>query len=135
LADTATQSTTAAARPGTVTKGGVITSTVTTRDTGERKQMFGYTARHIVTTIETKSSPDACNPMDSRMGTDGWYIDAAFTLDCDIERAGEYRVPRQRSGCQDRYETKTVGAAKRGYAVWGKRTAARASRWLTNGPK
>ncbi|HSD48011.1 MAG TPA: hypothetical protein VLB87_15390, partial [Pyrinomonadaceae bacterium] len=29
-----------------VTKGGVITSTVTTRDTGERKQMFGYTARH-----------------------------------------------------------------------------------------
>src|ERR1051325_1016089 len=27
-------------------KGGVVTSTVTTRDTGERKQMFGYTARH-----------------------------------------------------------------------------------------
>src|ERR1700749_3768922 len=60
-----------------VTKGGVVTSTVTTRDTGERKQMFGYTARRIITTIETKSSPDACNPMDSKMETDGWYIDAA----------------------------------------------------------
>src|ERR1044072_5164547 len=33
-------------QPGAVTKGGLITSTVTTKDTGERKQMFGYTARH-----------------------------------------------------------------------------------------
>ena len=122
-ADTATQSTDAAARPGAVTKGGVITSTVTTRDTGERRQMFGYTARHIITTIEMKSSPDACTPVDSKMETDGWYIDAAFALDCDTERAGAYRVPQQRSGCQDRHETKTVGAAKRGYAVWEKMTS------------
>ena len=112
----------AGARPGTVTKGGVVTSTVTTRDTGERRQMFGYTARHVITTIETKSSPDACTPMDSKMETDGWYIDATFALDCDMERAGVYRVLQQRSGCQDRYETKTVGAAKRGYAVWEKMT-------------
>jgi hypothetical protein len=112
----------AGTRPGTVTKGGVVTSTVTTRDTGERRQMFGYTARHVITTIETKSSPDACTPMDSKMETDGWYIDATFVLDCDMERAGAYRVPQQRSGCQDRYETKTVGTAKRGYAVWEKMT-------------
>jgi hypothetical protein len=112
----------ASARPGTVTKGGV-TSTVTTRDTGERKTMFGYTARHIITTIETNSSPDACTPLDSKMETDGWYIDAAFALDCDIERAGAYHMPQQKSGCQDRYETKTVGAAKRGYAVWEKMTS------------
>src|SRR5829696_7410917 len=52
------------------TKGGLITSTITTRDTGERKQMFGYTARHIITTIETKSAPDACTPIDTRMETD-----------------------------------------------------------------
>lgn len=111
-----------AAQHGGVTKGGVVTSTVTTRDTGERKQMFGYTARRIITTIETKSSPDACNPMDSKMETDGWYIDAAFALDCDSARAGAYHMPQQRSGCQDRYETKTVGAAKRGYPVWEKMT-------------
>jgi hypothetical protein len=123
-ADTAPQATTAAAaRPDAATKGGVITSTVTTRDTGERKQMFGYTARHIITTIETKSSPDACTPMESKMETDGWYIDAAFALDCDVERAGAYRAPQQRSGCRDRYETKTVGAARRGYAVWEKMTS------------
>ena len=104
------------------TKGGIVTSTITSRDTGERKQMFGYTARHIITTIEMKSSPDSCSPMNSRMETDGWYIDAAFALDCDIERAAAYRAPRQGGGCQDRYETKQVGAAKRGYPVWEKMT-------------
>lgn len=111
-----------AAQPAGVTKGGVVTSTVTTRDTGERRQMFGYTARRVITTIEIKSSPDSCDPTDSRMETDGWYIDAAFALDCDAGRAGAYQMPRQRSGCQDRYETKTVGAAKRGYPVWEKMT-------------
>jgi hypothetical protein len=123
-ASEASQPTTQAAnsQPVGVTKGGVITSTVTMRDTGERKQMFGYTARHVITTIETKSSPDACTPMESRMETDGWYIDAAFALDCDIERAGAYHVPQQKSGCQDRYETKTIGAARRGYPVWEKMT-------------
>src|SRR3712207_3499467 len=47
---------------GTTTKverkqGGLVTSVITTKDTGERKQMFGYTARHLIITIETKSSP------------------------------------------------------------------------------
>jgi hypothetical protein len=104
------------------TKGGLVTSTVTTRDTGERKQMFGYTARRIITTIETKSAPDACTPVDSKMETDGWYIDAAFALDCDLERAGAYQNRRQTGGCQDRYQMKTVGSAKRGYPVYEKMT-------------
>ena len=104
------------------TKGGLVTSTVTTKDTGERRQMFGYTARHIITTIETKSSPDSCSPLNTKMEMDGWYIDAAFALDCATERAGAYRAPQQAGGCQDRYETKQVGAAKRGYPVWEKMT-------------
>jgi hypothetical protein len=104
------------------TKGGLVTSTVTTRDTGERKQMFGYTARRIITTIETKSSPDACTPIDTKMETDGWYIDAAFALDCDLERAGAYQNRQQAGGCRDRYQMKTIGAAKRGYPVYEKMT-------------
>src|SRR6185437_7295844 len=65
-----------------VKKGGVVTSTVTTKDTGERKQMFGYTARHIITTMEMKSSPDACSQNNTKIEIDGWYIDATFALDC-----------------------------------------------------
>jgi hypothetical protein len=104
------------------TQGGVVTSTITTKDTGERKQMFGYTARHLIITIVMKSSPDSCNPVDMKMETDGWYIDAAFQLDCDAERSGRYYNPQQAGGCRDRFEMKQVGTAKRGYPLWEKMT-------------
>jgi len=107
-------------QPGTTKKGGLVTSTVTTRDTGERKQMFGYTARHIVTTMVTDSSPDACSPLKSKMQIDGWYIDAAFALECDSAQAYKSYRPQTASGCQDRYETKQVGLAKKGFPVWEK---------------
>ena len=109
-------------QPGTTKKGGVVTSTVTTRDTGERKQMFGYTARRIITTMVTDSSPDACSPTKSKMEIDGWYIDAAFALDCDMSQAYKSYKPQSATGCQDRYETKQVGLAKKGFPVWEKMT-------------
>src|SRR4051794_21271046 len=43
--------------PAKTTKGGVITYIVNSTDTGERKQMFGYTARHIKSSMTTESSP------------------------------------------------------------------------------
>src|SRR5215207_9554414 len=104
------------------TQGGLVTSVITTKDTGERKQMFGYTARHLIISIETKSSPDSCNPVDSKMETDGWYIDAAFQLECDAERATRYYNPQQTGGCRDRYEMKQIGTAKRGFPLWEKMT-------------
>jgi hypothetical protein len=104
------------------TKGGVVTSTVTTKDTGERKQMFGYTARHIITTMEMQSSPEACTQTKTKMQIDGWYIDAEFALECDSGVAYRPYTPPNSGGCQDRYVTKQVGAAKKGYAVWEKMT-------------
>src|SRR5688500_17925690 len=65
------------------TKGGVVTSIVTTTVTDERKQIFGYTALHIITTMEPEASPYACSQQKSKMQIDGWYIDAAFALECD----------------------------------------------------
>jgi hypothetical protein len=109
-------------QPGTTTRGGVVTSTVTTKDTGERKPMLGYTARHIITTMETESSPDACSQNKSKMQIDGWYIDAAFALDCDSGVAYKPYTPPSSGGCQDRYVTKQVGVAKKGYPVWEKMT-------------
>ncbi len=109
--------------PGVVTKGGVVTSTVTTKDTGERKQMFGYTARHIITTMVMESSPDACSKTNMKMEIDGWYIDAVFALDCDSNRQySAYRPQPHAGGCRDRYETKTIGMAKKGFPVWEKMT-------------
>jgi hypothetical protein len=101
----------------------VVTSTITTRDTGERKQMHGYQARHIITTMVIESSPDACSQTKTKMEIDGWYIDAAFALDCDMGGAySNYQPPPTPGGCRDRYQTKTIGTAKKGFAVWEKTT-------------
>lgn len=119
---TANTTATNTATPSAVTKGGVVTSTVTTKDTGERKQMFGYTARHIITTMSIESSPDACSQNNTKMEIDGWYIDATFALNCDSNRQYTYRPPTTAGGCRDRYETKTIGTAKKGFPVYEKMT-------------
>jgi hypothetical protein len=121
-AATTSNNATAAPQPGVTKKGGVVTSTITTKDTGERKQMLGYTARHILTTMEMKSSPDACSNVNMKMEVDGWYIDAAFVLDCDMNQAYANYRPHASGGCRDRYESKTIGTAKKGYPVWEKTT-------------
>ncbi|HYP01815.1 MAG TPA: hypothetical protein VER76_16615 [Pyrinomonadaceae bacterium] len=100
-----------------VRRGGIITSTFTSTDTGERKKMFGYTARHIKTSIVTESSPDACQVSRSRMETDGWYIDAAFALDCDYAAGMSFMRSTEPGGCRDQYRSKQVGVARLGYPV------------------
>lgn len=118
----ATEKPAAQQKDNVVRSGGVVTTTVTTKDTGETKKMFGYLARHIITTMETVSSPDACAPSNTKMQIDGWYIDAAFVLDCQYDNyKGGYNA-YQKSGCQDKYNMKNVGSAKKGYPVYEKMT-------------
>lgn len=107
---------------GVVQAGGRVTTTITTKDTGERKQMFGFIARHLIITMETTSSPDACNKTSTKMQTDGWYIDAEFALDCDYGYQNYHRNSAKNGGCRDKYDIKTVGTAKRGYPVYEKMT-------------
>jgi hypothetical protein len=102
-------------------KGGVVMTTITTKDIGERKQMFGYMARHIITQMTTESSPEACQKIKSKMEIDAWYIDAAFGLDCNMNNGYQNYNRADQSGCQDRSEVKQIGAAK-GYPVWTKTT-------------
>src|SRR5919198_1701011 len=64
--------------PTQTRRGAVVQITESIVDTGERKQMFGYTARHIKTTRVTDAPPEACNPGHTETETDGWYIDLAM---------------------------------------------------------
>lgn len=107
---------------GVIRAGGTVTTTVTVKDTGERKQMFGYTAKHLIITMETVSSPDACAKNNYKMQTDGWYIDAEFALDCNQYAQYQSYNPKSKPTCQDKYQMKTVGTAKRGYPVYEKMT-------------
>ncbi len=107
---------------GAAVKGGTVTMTVKTKDTGERKQMFGYTARHLIITIETLPSVDACNRSGSKMVSDGWYIDFEDQFDCDNLSGGYQNGYTPKQGCQDKYTIKNIGTAKRGYPVYEKTT-------------
>jgi len=98
-------------------RGGVITYTTNAVDTGERKEMFGFQARHVKTSMIVESSPDACMPMKQRMETDGWYIDFSFGLNCDLGGRAPMGGPSPRGGCRDAVRFNRQGAARTGYAL------------------
>jgi hypothetical protein len=56
-------------------KSGTVTFTTTLTDTGERRQMFGLTARHLIIKRLAESTKDSCDG-ESRMSTeeDGWFV-------------------------------------------------------------
>jgi hypothetical protein len=98
-------------------RGGVVNVVNTITDTGERKEMFGFTARHIKTSMVKTASPDACDK-DSKLETDGWYIDFQYSFECPGQTQ-KYQTPayRPQPGCKDEVRTKTVGTAKLGFPL------------------
>jgi hypothetical protein len=100
-------------------KGGLVTYVITITDTGERKQMFGFTARHIKSTMTAESSPDACNKTNMKIETDGWYIDFEYHLNCNQERPPQApsRGRRPAAPCVDRFAYRNVGNGRKGFAL------------------
>ena len=98
-------------------RGGVVNVTNTITDTGERKEMFGFTARHIKTSMVKTASPDACDK-DMKVETDGWYIDFQYSFECPGQTQ-KHQAPyvRPQPGCKDEVRTKTVGTAKLGFPL------------------
>ena len=104
--------------PGARTrKGGVVTYTITTTDTGERKQFFGYTARHIKTTTVMDAPPGSCNPGRNEIETDGWYIDLQFSFNCATDTPSPVRNQPERPDCRDEIHFKRIGSARLGFPV------------------
>lgn len=96
--------------------GVVVTYTITTTDTGERKQMFGYTARHIKTTTVMDAPQGTCNPGHNEIETDGWYIDLQFALNCSTSPAPQPPQPTT-TDCRDQIRFKRIGSARLGFPV------------------
>lgn len=63
------------ARPATQS-GGTLQIDIAYVDTGERKELFGHPARHVITKEKRTGSGGACS-RDSYSETDGWYIDSS----------------------------------------------------------
>jgi hypothetical protein len=119
-ADEGAASTTPArpASAGAPRRGGVVTYVMSMTDTGERKQMFGFTARRIKTVTKSEASPDACNTETFHYETDGWYIDFDFNFDClNNQQAASPTYGGAQPECRDRIRYRRTGTAKMGYPV------------------
>lgn len=96
-------------------RGGVVTYTTTTTDTGERKTILGLTARHLKSTTVVAASEGACNSMNMEMEADGWYADVADGISCLTDQSAASAFSQ--SDCVDEIRFKSVGTAKPGYPI------------------
>src|SRR5437764_937587 len=98
-------------------RGAIGTQTETIVDTGERKQMFAYTARHVRTTTVMDAPPEACNPVHLETESDGWYIDLAAGFSCDASRPAAPPMRGARPDCVDQVRFKRTGTGRLGFPV------------------
>src|SRR5436305_1176044 len=116
-AQSAAATATAPQGPRQTRRGAIVTQTETIVDTGERKTMFGYTARHIKTTSVMDAPPEACNPGHLETESDGWYIDLAAGFSCDASRPAAPPMRGARPDCVDQVRFKRTGTARLGFPV------------------
>ena len=106
-----------AQQPPAQPRGGLVNITNTVTDTGERKEMFGFTARRIKTSLVKTASPEACDK-DQKVETDGWYIDFQYAFECPSQTQKHQTYVRpQQPGCKDEIRSKTIGSAKLGFPL------------------
>jgi hypothetical protein len=98
-------------------RGGIVTGTINTVDTGERKEMFGLTARHLKQTMMMESSPDACAQNNMKMERDGWYVNLEYGLNCGSERPPQAPNQMPTGGCRDTFRFKHTGVTNLGYPL------------------
>ncbi|HKS30182.1 MAG TPA: hypothetical protein VJS44_20325 [Pyrinomonadaceae bacterium] len=107
---------------------GLWKETVTVIDTGERREVFGYVARHIKTMTTSEAEPQICEQTRLRQETDGWYIDLLYGTECSSDISGQmnqgYATPPNYNSCSEAYEKrnykferKQVGQARFGFPV------------------
>jgi hypothetical protein len=95
-----------------------------TVDTGERKELFGHTARRVITTRRVIPLAGAKRGADTTV-TDGWYIDLETNISCEpwwrSARSGHAFVTGHRHGEERDVPTFTdVGEPEKGLSVASK---------------
>jgi len=98
-----------------------------TVDTGERKELFGRPARHVITTQRILPVSGSRHP-ESQTVTDGWYIDLDTSLSCDpwwqsTGTAGVFLLGYKEGSEPDRPTFTNIGEAERGFVVVSRTTS------------
>ena len=95
---------------------GTVTLNVNEQDTGERKQLFGFIARHVKGTVTAEGGSASCNGT-FQVATDGWYIDLPEIQGCISPDRQILHSQMQQNGCNNRIVLKTSAVEKLGYPV------------------
>jgi hypothetical protein len=105
-------------RPEPPAVGADVKITITTVDTGERRHMGSYSARHVITTTTTDSSPGATT-RPSEAVEDGWYIDlpSAGCWDAGNEHWFLTGTFVRAGGVPDRMTVEFHGEGRRGFPL------------------
>lgn len=86
--------------------GGTLAIWIDSSDTGERRQMFGHTARHIITKEKRVPGAGSCStPSESE--TDGWYMDYSGLPEWRRPHPGMFFVTA--GNCMDNIEVHRSG--------------------------
>lgn len=83
-----------------VMKGGTVTMTFRNTDTGERQEMFGFPAKHLIVKMTMETSKDSCQGA-SKFGfeRDGWFVQLMpESADCSVPINGR----RGHDECRDK---------------------------------
>lgn len=95
-------------------QGGKIVVTTTLTDTGERKTIYGYQARHLKGKITQEPSADACTQVRQSFEIDGWFAD----ITKEQSACATIAPPVQQSnGCSDKVIARRLGTGKPGYPL------------------
>jgi hypothetical protein len=96
----------------------IVRVETTTVDTGERKELFGHLARHVITTWkQTPLAGSHAEPQETV--TDGWYIDLDTSIACGVKWPGRKgsRAQLRPGPALEKYEFVDKGNAETGLAV------------------
>jgi hypothetical protein len=103
--------------------GGTLVVSIETTDTGERKKLFGYTARHVITTQTMIPGPGAVT-QGQEIVRDGWYIDLDVNAGCAPRPNGAAFAflsgssrPAGSAPKADKIEVHRKGAPENGFAL------------------
>ncbi|HKW18467.1 MAG TPA: hypothetical protein VJO35_13250 [Terriglobales bacterium] len=95
-------------------QGGKITVTTTITDTGERKTMYGYPARHLKAKVTQEPSAHACSQVRQTFEIDGWFADITKEQSACVTLAPPVQ---QSNGCTDKVISRRLGTGKPGYPL------------------
>jgi hypothetical protein len=104
----------------TIDPSSTIVVDVETRDTGERRQMFGHTVLHLITTERQHTEyPGKPSSETHEITTDGWYLDIALSFP-NHSRIGAVAVLSGPHSGVPKIRVTRRGPVPHGLAVWEK---------------